>query len=533
MNVDAMTIDSLLRRGALAFPARLAIWDEERTLSYGELDAEVDALACALGDLGVGKGDRIASLLFNQWQALVTYFAAARVGALIVPVNYRLVAAEAAFQVGHAECRVLVYASELGPLVAGLRGVPGVRHWIAAGAGAHPDGDLSLEGLLDFYRGARPATPTPVASGDPSGIWYTSGTTGDPKGAVTTHGSALWAATTMALSMGLHERHRLLGVAPVFHRGPMEDFHLAGFLAGAPHYLMRHFDAAAMLRLIQEHRLTHGFIVPSMTFAVLTLPDRGSYDLASMRGWLSASAPFPEEYRDRLHRETTLPPDTVYNAYGITESLLNTSRWPQDAAARPGSVGRAVPGVLLRVVDAEHRPVPAGTVGEIAIAAPSMATTYLKNEQAWQEATFAADGRTWYLSGDLGRLDDDGFLYIVDRAKDMVISGGENVYSAEVERVLITVPGVAEACVVGVADARWGECVAALVVRAPGSHVTRDEILARVEGHLAPYKRPRRVYFAESLPRNAFGKVRKQQVREHLARLAADSAQPGTTAARE
>jgi acyl-CoA synthetase (AMP-forming)/AMP-acid ligase II len=529
VTAEAMTIDSVLRRGALTFSSRLAVCDGERILSYGELDAEVDALACALLELGVGKGDRVASLMFNQWQALVVYFATVRIGALIVPVNHRLVASEIAFQLNHADCSVLTYAEELSPVVGELRGTAQIRHWITVGsraAGLAPgqDADYHLESLLGQYRGERPAAGWSVSGSDPSGVWYTSGTTGDPKGAVTTHSSALWAATTMALSMGLHERHRLLGVAPLFHRGPMEDFHLAGFLTGAPHYLMRHFDAAAMLRLIQEHRLTHGFIVPSMTFAVLTLPERGSYDLASMQGWLSASAPFPEEYRERLHRETTLPPDTVYNGYGITESLLNTSLWPQDAHAHPGSVGRAVPGVLLRVVDAERRPVPAGTVGEIAVAAPSMATTYLKNELAWQQATFATDRRTWYLSGDLGRLDDEGFLYIVDRAKDMVISGGENVYSAEVERALTALPGVVEACVVGLPDDRWGECVAALVVLAPGAAVTSGEIVAGCAARLARYKRPRRVFFVGSLPRNAFGKVRKQQVREQVAQLAAEAA---------
>jgi fatty-acyl-CoA synthase len=525
---DELTLDSLIRRGAISFPGRLAIWDGERTLTYGELDAEVDSLACALLGLGIGQGDRVASMLFNQWEAFVTYFAVVRIGALIVPVNHRLVPAEAAYQLSHAGCAALVYADELSPVVAGLRGAVAVKHWIAVGqaaavppAGGRPD--LRLDALLDQYQGARPSPDWTVRAGDPSGVWYTSGTTGDPKGAVTTHSSGLWAANCMALALNLNERHRLLGVAPVFHRGPMEDFHLAGFLAGAPHYLMRRFDAAGMLRLIEEHALSHGFIVPSMTHAVLQLPERGSYDLRSVQGWLTASAPFPDEYRFRLENETTLRPYRVFNAYGITESLLNTSLWPTDAAAHPGSVGRAVPGVLLQVVDDALRPVPAGTVGEIVIAAPSMASTYLGQPEAWAEVTFTAGGRTWYRSGDLGRLDDEGFLYIVDRAKDMVISGGENVYSVEVERALLTVDGLAEACVVGVADERWGECVAALVVRDPGSSLTGEEVIAGCSARLAPYKRPRHVFFADSLPRNAFGKVRKHEVRAQVTALTAAS----------
>jgi acyl-CoA synthetase (AMP-forming)/AMP-acid ligase II len=216
-----------------------------------------------------------------------------------------------------------------------------------------------------------------------------------------------------------------------------------------------------------------------------------------------------------------LPFGRIFNAYGITESLLNTSLWPQDAAAHRGSVGRPVPGVLLRVVDRNRQPVAPGTVGEIAIAAPSMASTYLGKPDAWAAATFAADGRTFYLSGDLGRLDTDGYLYIVDRAKDMVISGGENVYSAEVERVLASQPGIAEAAVVGLADERWGECVTAVVVREAGSDASAEENIAGCAGRLAAYKHPRRVFFVPALPRNAFGKVRKDQVRALAAELAA------------
>jgi fatty-acyl-CoA synthase len=214
------------------------------------------------------------------------------------------------------------------------------------------------------------------------------------------------------------------------------------------------------------------------------------------------------QVKAHIARRTTLPPDVVYNAYGITESLLHTCLWPQDAATHSGSVGQAVPGVLLRVVDGDRRTVPAGTVGEIAACAPTIATTYLGNSGAWDAVTFVEDGRTWYLSGDLGRMDEDGFLYIVDRVKDMVIPGGENVYSAEVEKVLAHVPGVAEVAVVGVPDQRWGECVTAVVVRAPESTLDEAQLLAGCDDGLAPYKRPRRVHFVDSLPRTRSARCR-------------------------
>jgi acyl-CoA synthetase (AMP-forming)/AMP-acid ligase II len=514
MNATQITIDSVIRTGAAAHPSRPAVHDAGQTLSYAELDVEVDALACALLELGVEKGDRVASLFFNDWQAFVVYFAVVRIGAIVVPLNHRLVPAEIQYQLDLAECTVVVYADDLHPTVAPLAGRTSVRHWIAAGSRAPDAGDLRLEHLLEHHRGSRSTMAWRVTREDASGIWFTSGTTGRPKGALTTHDSAIWAAVGLSASLGMNATHRLLGVAPLFHRAPMEGLHLAGFLHGAQHVLLRHFDPAEMLGAIQDHGLTHGFIVPTMTFAVLSLPQRKEFDLRTMRAWMTASSPFPEEYRAALENETTLPPDVVYNAYGITESLLHTCLRPQDAAAHPGSVGQAVPGVLLRVVDGDRRTVPAGTVGEIAACAPSIASTYLRNSAAWDAVTFVEDGRTWYLSGDLGRMDEDGFLSIVDRVKDMVITGGENVYSAEVEQVLAHVPGVAEVAVIGVPDERWGECVTAVVVRAPESTLDQAQLLAGCADGLAPYKRPRRVHFVDSLPRNTFGKVQKQQLRE-------------------
>jgi acyl-CoA synthetase (AMP-forming)/AMP-acid ligase II len=516
MNVEMMTIDSVVRRGALTFPSKTAIVDRDQVLTYGDLDALVDALAVALLELGVRKGHRVGSLFFNEWQSFVTYFAVVRLGAVVVPINHRLVATEMAYQLAQAGCRVLLYTADLHPTVEQLRGTVAVEHWIAAGSSDPSAGDLRLEDLLARYRGQACELPWSVGRDDPAGIWYTSGTTGYPKGTVTTHESAIWAALGITLCVPMSERHRLLCVAPTFHRSAMDAVHLAGFLHGTTHFLLRHFDPSAMLGMIQEHRLTHGFIVPAMTFAVLSHPERGNYDLTSMEVWLSASAALPEEHRARLEAETTLPPGTIFNAYGITESLINTSLWPYDAAARPGSVGRPVPGVFLRVVDADRRVLPAGVVGEIAVAAPSIASTYLDKPEAWAEVTFEENGRRWYLSGDLGRLDDDGYLYIVDRAKDMIITGGENVYSAEVERVLIAHPDVLEVAVVGIPDEQWGERVTAAVVLAQGSTTTREDIVEFCGDRLAGYKRPRRIHFMDALPRNTFGKVQKHRVRELL-----------------
>lgn len=515
-NTELLTIDTLVRRGALSYGRRTAILDEDWELTYGELDTETDAFSVALLALGVVKGDRIALLLPNQWQYFVAYFAVVRIGALVVPVNHRLVPAEIDDQLARARCRVLVHGHEFATVVDALRGAS-ARHRIVVGGGARVE-TTRFEDLLDAHRGQRPQHEWEVAAEDPSGIWFTSGTTGVPKGAVTTHASALWAAAGLALAVGLSDRHRLLATAPLFHRGPTEGLHLAGFLLGTPHVMMRRFDAGAMLRAIEEHRITHAFVVPTMGSLVLDHPERADRDLTSMQGWFSASAPLPPDHRGRLETETTLPPGRLFDAYGITESLMIAMLHPEDARTRPTSVGRPVPGVLLRIIDGGLQEMPCGSVGEIAVAAPSVAAGYLDMPDAWGAVTYEQDGRTWYRSGDLGYVDPDGFLYLVDRVKDMVVSGGENVYSAEVERVLGKVPGIAEVAVVGTPHERWGECVTAAVVRSPGAELDADAVLAFCEDRLAPYKRPRSIVFVESLPRSSFGKVQKHALKNQLTR---------------
>lgn len=514
INVSQMTIDGLLRRAAEVYGAKTSIIDGATELTFAELDALVDAFACALSELGVVKGDRVAALFYNQWQFQLTYFATMRLGALIVPVNNRLVADEIAYQLDDAAVKAVVYAAEFDELVSEVAAATSVQHWI--GAATAPEAVVStmaLEPLVERHRGRRPVVRESVEHLDPSGIWYTSGTTGQPKGAVVSHASTIWAATSLALATRMTHDSRVLAVAPMFHRGPMETSHVASFLLGCTQAMLTTFGPDKLLRAIEEHRATHAFIVPAMTFAVLNLPGCGDYDLTSVRCWLTASAHFPEEYRARLESMTTLPPDTVFNAYGITESLLVGVLSPEEAAHHPGSVGLPVYGARVRILDGERRTVPAGTVGEITVATPAIASTYAGQQEAWDAATFVDDGAEWYLSGDLGYLDSDGFLYIVDRSKDMVISGGENVYSAEVEKALVSLEGVAEVAVIGLPDERWGEAVTAVVVRKPSIELDATAVIEYCAGRLAGYKRPRRVVFVDALPRNSFGKVRKDVLR--------------------
>lgn len=517
MNLEACTIDSVLRRAAAAFSTKPAIIDGDAVITYGELDRNANALAHALADLGVRKGDRVASLFHNQWQLCCVYFALARLGAVIVSLNARWLPEELAHPLVDSGCRAVIYSAEFDSTMHRLQSTVDCDTWIAAGPDDAPAATHRLEDLIQRNPKSLFGFDWFVYASDDSGIWYTSGTTGGPKGAVVRNASSVWSGVATALSLRMDERARLLAVAPMFHRGAMEDVHLAGFLVGGTHVMLKRFSPEAMLGLIQEHNITHAFVVPSMTWAVLSLPTKDRYDLGSMRCWMTASAPFPEEYRYRLESETSLPPGVVFNAYGITESLLNTCLMPESSGPKRGSVGWPVPGTLLRIVSpGGTQPVPAGTVGEIATSSLTAARTYWNLAEAWSDVTFSDGGRRWYRSGDLGYLDDDGCLFIVDRVKDMIISGGENVYSVEVESTLLQHPGIAEAAVVGLPDERWGEAVAALVVAKQGESFTPDELILWCKSKLAAYKCPRHVLVVGGLPRNSFGKVQKSRAREVL-----------------
>lgn len=527
MDSANLTIGEILRRDANAFPDKLAVVDYDRSFTYAELDNEVDAFSSALLDMGVRKGDRVAALFFNQWELLVTYFGVTRIGASIVTINNRLLPVEMAFPLRDARCKVLVYAAAFEQAVAQLPDLAQPEHLVVAGSVESHLAAAELSSLLDEHRGQRPRFAWQVSQADESGVWYTSGTTGTPKGAIVTHYGSIWSAVGTALAIRLDERSRILGVAPIFHRGAMEDIHLGGFLVGATHFMLHRFDAATMMKMVQSHRITHAFIVPSMIWAVLSLPDRGSYDLSSMVAWMTASAPFPEEYRDRLEADTTLLKDRVFNVYGTTESLINAYLPPEIARQHPGSVGWPAVGTQVSIVDGDHNEVPVGEVGEIALSSASMACGYLGHPEAWAEATFEREGRLWYLSGDLGRIDKDRCLYIVDRSKDMVISGGENVYSIEVELTLVHHSAVAEAAVVGIPDERWGEMVAAMVVPRQGAVLTAEELIEYCSERLAGYKRPRLIVFAEALPRNSMGKIQKRRVVEMVRAIGEASQEPG------
>ncbi len=509
---DGLTTDSILRATAAARPDHIAIEQGALRLTYRQLDEAVDRLAAHLHQAGLARGDRIAYLFANQWEILAAYHAIGRLGAVVVSLNYRLTPAELDYQLSRTTARALLYDESFGPALAELpASLRASIYLISAGAPADgPPPQATMAGIMAGPRG--PVPDAAVRGADDSGIWFTSGTTGRPKGAIVRHASSVASAEVTAQVCRVTERCRFLATAPMFHRGAMEDMHLAVTMVGGTHVLLPRFQARRALEMIESERISHAFIVPTMARMMVDEPGCEQFDLGSMERWISASAPFPAELAARVRQRLRLAENVVMDVYGITESLLNTHCQPAEKLARPTSVGRPVPKMQLRIVDAADRPLAAGEVGEIVTAGPTTFRSYLSDAEAFRAAVFSAEGRTWYRTGDVGYLDRDGFLHIVDRKKDMIITGGENVYCVEVEAAIATHPGVAEVAVVGWPDEVWGERVVAVVVARPGVALAAAEITAWC-ATIAPYKRPREIRFVDALARNSFGKIQKAVLR--------------------
>ncbi|MFI5959451.1 long-chain fatty acid--CoA ligase [Cryptosporangium sp. NPDC051539] len=473
-------------------PDRDALWFEGVTTSHLEFSDRVRRVAGALAGLGVRPGDRVGWLGVNHPAALETLFACGQLGAIWVPVNARLTASEASYVLDHSGASVVVH----GNLPEGLPAQTSVRHWLAVDDG-------SYEAAL--------ADPSPrdvdVSLDDPCLIMYTSGTTGKPKGAVLTHGNMTWNAVNQFLGMDFAQDERTLALAPLFHIGGLNGTVNPTLLRGGCAVIVRGFDPAQTLAVIEEQRVNSFFAVPTMLDAMARQPDFGTRDLSALRTIGAAGAPLPlPTLRTWLERGVTMQ-----QCYGMTEAAPGcTVLDVADAERKVGSAGKPVFFTDLRVVGEDGSDVGADEVGEVIVRGPNIMAGYWEDPS--RTAEVLVDG--WYHTGDAGSLDDEGFLYIRDRYKDMIISGGENVYPAEVESALLEVPGVLEAAVIGVPDEKWGEVgLAFVVVSVPPDP---DALRAALRTRLAGFKIPRRFRFVDELPKTATGKIRKPDLRKDV-----------------
>ncbi|MFI8214839.1 long-chain fatty acid--CoA ligase [Streptomyces sp. NPDC085932] len=489
-------IGSWPARRARKTPHRTALIHGAHTVSYGTLHARTTRLAHALRARGVRRGDRVAYLGPNHPSYLETLFAAGTLGAVFVPLNTRLAGPEIAYQLADSGAKALVHGPSHTGLVAGLPSSTDVRVHLETGA----EYEAALAGAS-----AEPVDE-PVGPDDTCIIMYTSGTTGRPKGAMLTHGNLTWNAVNVLVDTDLVADERALVSAPLFHTAGLNMLTLPVLLKGGTCVLVEAFDPEATLEMIERHRITFMFGVPTMFDQVARHPRWPDADLSSLRILTCGGSPVPTPLIAR-YQERGL---TFLQGYGMTEAAPGTLFLDAEhAVGKAGSAG--VPHFFsdVRVVRPDLTPVGVGEVGEVVVRGPHVMPGYwgLPEETA---ASFA-DG--WFRSGDAARVDEDGYVHIVDRLKDMIISGGENVYPAEIEDRLLAHPGIAECAVIGVPDDTWGEVPRAVVVPREGAALDPDEVLASLTGCLAKYKIPKSVVVADALPRTASGKLLKSRVR--------------------
>ena len=514
----------LTRRTALSRD-RTALVYEGRSWTYGELNRDVNRLAHALRSLGVNHGDRVAYLDLNHPNFFLTLFATAKLGAIFVPLNFRLTGPELTFIINDAGIHTLVHDAQFGGVVESIRGDLCCRHVIRSFADAEaertvPEGMRAFDDLFADQRDDD--LDSQVALDDIAWIMYTSGTTGRPKGAMLTHGNLLWNNIQAWVAYDSSTDDVTLVCAPLFHIGGLNVTTMSAFQKGATVVLLRQYDPVRVLEDITRYRVTSMFGVPAM-FQFMTLaPTFADADLSSVRMFVCGGAPVPELlirlYADRGIR--------FAQGYGLTETAPFATIVPIEWMDRKvGSAGLPPFFTEVRLVDEEDHEVAVGERGEVVVRGPNVMKGYWNRP----EATAEAIRNGWFHTGDVGVRDEDGFFYIVDRKKDMIISGGENIYPAEVEDVLYGHPGIAEVAVIGLPDERWGETVRAVVVCKPGLTLSPEEVIEYAQGRLARYKQPRSVVFTDVLPRNPAGKVLKFELRERFGTTGGLSATPAGT----
>jgi fatty-acyl-CoA synthase len=510
------SLGDLPRRTAQRVPDKLAIVDGDTRLTFAELDAAVDRAAAAMHDAGLAPGDRLALLCHNCWQFAVLNFAAARAGVVLVPVNFMLGGDEIAFILDHSGATAFVVEDALVPVaeqaLATASDRVGTRLVVRLHDEEAPAGWRDLQGWLD-HDGAAPAVA--VADDDPVRMMFTSGTESRPKGALLTSRSLLWQYVSCVVDGSMSADDIDLHTLPLYHCAQLDCFLGVDVYVGATSIILPGPDPAAILRAIEEHRVTKFFAPPTVWIGLLRAPGFADADLSSLRKGYYGASPMPVEILKEIQQR--LPDVALWNFYGQTEMApLATILGPDEQLSHPGSAGRAALNVETRIVDDADRPVAAGTVGEIVHRSPHATLGYYHDHAKTAEAFRGG----WFHSGDLGHVDDDGHLYVVDRKKDMIKTGGENVASREVEEAIYRLDGVAEVAVFGVSHPRWVEAVTAVVVPKPGVTLTPEQVVEHSRGVLAGFKAPKYVVVADALPKNPSGKILKRQLRDEHAGLA-------------
>lgn len=508
-----MQVLQSLRRAELLFADEPAVFDGDLVLNWRQFAARVYKLAGALRRLGIEPDDKVAVLMLNGHRYLELFYGVFAAGGVIVPLNIRLAPPELVYQIAEAEAKVLVVDDTFALMLPAFAGkIPGVRQIVFASSGEAPEGLLAYETILSA---ADPAIDAQRGGDDVAGIFYTGGTTGRPKGVMLTHDNIMANALNGLMAARGSHRDVFLHSAPMFHLADCSStFGLT--MIGAKHAFIPFFEPTAMLEAIQRYRVTLGLAIPTMLNMLLNHPEFSRFDLSSLRYLSYGASPIPEALLRRAL--DTLKCDFV-QGYGMTELSPLCAYLPAEDHVREGTpeqmkrlkaAGIPVFTAEVRVVDEQDRELPRGEIGEICARGPMVMKGYWKQPEATAEALRGG----WMHTGDAGYMDEHGYIYLVDRTKDMIVTGGENVYSVEVEAALYEHPAVLEAAVIGVPDAEWGEAVHAVVHLKPNQQASAEELRHHCHSLIANYKCPKSFSFsAHELPKSGAGKILKRDLR--------------------
>lgn len=494
-----VTLSAFIRFHASRTPDRLALVYGDQRITYADFLDRIDCMAGFLRSRGVGEGDVVALLMKNSAAFLEIAFAASHLGAVFLPLNFRLAAAEVAFIADNAGARLIFTDTELAAAVVGD------ARAVLVDEAAQSDGRV-LAGTS-----GRGTPMSARAASDLFRLMYTSGTTDRPKGVMHSYENFYWSAMDHVMALELTAADRLLAVGPLYHVGAFDLPGMAVLWQGGMVCILRDFDPDAVLRSIEQEKLTGVWLAPVMVGRILSHPDRGRYDVGSLKWAVGGGERTPEQ---RIRDFTGVFGNARYvDGYGLTEScsgdtLMEAGR----EIEKIGSTGRALAHVDIQIRDDAGAVLPAGSAGEICLRGPKITKGYW-NDPAKTAASFYGE---WFRTGDVGYLDADGFLFLTDRKKDMIISGGENIASSEIERVIFLLPQVSEVAVIAIPDERWGEAPAAVVVLKEGEALDTETLERHCRQHLASFKVPKRLLIRSLLPRNPSGKILKRVLRDEL-----------------
>lgn len=499
-----MNIAQLAERSLEEFGPYDCLVYEDRPMTNQDFISLADRLAAGLGRLGASKGDRLAVIAANSPDVILSYSAIWRLGAVAIPVVLALAPGEIRYILENSGTKIVITSPELLPkVVEATAGTSPVEKTVVMGKEKR-EGTISMDEVMSGGSGGFKTVE--AGEDEVCTIIYTAGTTGRPKGVMLTHGNLLSNAHGFIRHVDLGHEDRRLVVLPLSHAFGLGTCNTT-FLSGAKTYIMRSFSVVEVLQAIERYRITQMSVVPTMIIMMLNHPEADRFDTSSVRLWISGSAPLPVEVMEAFQRRFG---GTILEGYGCSEASAGVSINPVRGPVKPGSVGVPFPGVEVKIVDVGGEGSTAGGEGELLVRGPNVMKGYYGMPQETEEVLIEG----WLRTGDICRVDGDGYIYVVDRIKDLIIRGGKNIYPKEVEEALFRLPQVAEAAVIGVPDPVYGEEVKAFVVLKPRQKATAEEIMEGCAGHIARYKAPKSVEIVEALPKSSVGKVLKRLLKE-------------------